>query len=157
MILDKTPQDFDEIEFGGVSGQKIEEQAHLLPGVPFFLKCLTGMNGRIVDNDHSFSGDRLAKKIKAADHRVGGNTALHTERGEIIIGGKKAQHIEPLPLARRNLDGFPLRLPGIGNTRIQRKAGFVKVNQVKGSGLLFFLTLLSLFSPEQTRHHLVCS
>ena len=77
------------------------------------------MNGRIVDNDNSFSGDRLAKKIKTPDHRVGGNTALHTERGEIIIGVEKAQHIEPLPLGGRYLNRFSLRLPGIGNTRVQ--------------------------------------
>jgi hypothetical protein len=51
---------------------------------------------------------------------------------------------------RKKPDG----LPGIGNTRIQRKARFVKVIQVKRSGWLFFLTLLSLFSPKQTRPHL---
>jgi len=106
------------------------------------------MNGCIVDNNHGFSGDCLAKKVKTADHRIGSNIPLYTERGEVIIGVEKAQHIEPLSLGRRYFDGFSLRLPGIGNTGIQRKTRFVKVNQVKSSGSLFFLTLRSLFSPE---------
>ena len=112
------------------------------------------MNERSIDNNHGFSDDRLAKKIKTSDHHVGGNTALHTERGEIIIGVEKAHHIEPLSLGGGYLNGFSFGLPGIGNTRIQRKARFVKVIQVKRSGWLFFLTLLSLFSPEQMRPHL---
>jgi len=99
------------------------------------------MDGRIVDNNHGFSGDRLAKKIKTPDHNIGRNTALHAKRGEAIIGVEKSQNIEALAFGSRHFYRFTYRLPGIGNTRVQRKSSFVKVIQVKRSGLMFFLTL----------------
>ena len=117
---------------------------------------------------------QAGKKIKTSDHNLTRNPALHTERGEVIVCVEKSQNIEAFALGHRHPYGFTYRLPSVGNTRIQRKSSFVKVipvclsacghaqagvrrtgRQVKRSGLMFFLTLQSLFSPDQTPHHLV--
>lgn len=49
------------------------------------MKGLACVDGRIVNNNHSFFRNRLAKKVKTSDHNICGNTALHTEGSEIIV------------------------------------------------------------------------
>ncbi len=100
----------------------------------------------MVDNDYRFLGDGLAKGLETTDDGFRGDRLFRTERSQVVIGRKKPQHIQPFAFGHRHFDRFSNGLPGIGNTGLQRKADFVKIDQLKLTGLVFFLTALSLFS-----------
>jgi len=69
-ILDKAPQDFDEVEFRRVCRQKVEEQSFFLPSWQLFLERLRFMDRGIINHNHSFLGDGIAKSIKASKHPI---------------------------------------------------------------------------------------
>ena len=95
-ILDKAPQDFDEVEFRRVCRKKVEEQSFFLPSWQLFLERLRFMDRGIINHNHSFLGDGIAKSIKASNHNVCVNAAFHTEGDQIVIGVEEPQDIETL-------------------------------------------------------------
>ena len=54
------------------------------------------MDRGIINHNHSFLGDGIAKSIKASNHNVCVNAAFHTEEDQIVIGVEEPQDIETL-------------------------------------------------------------
>ena len=103
------------------------------------------MDRRIIDDHARFLGDCLAKDLETTDNDFRRYRLVHTERGQVVLGGKKTYHIKPFAFGHGHFDRFADGLPGIGNTGIQRKAYFVKIDQLKLAGLVFFLAAQALF------------
>ena len=122
------------------------------------------MDRGIIYHHHGLLGDGITKGVKASDlparsaqagDCVCVNAAFYTERRQIIIRVEKSQNIEALAFCGGYLYGLSNRLPGVGNVRVQRKSGFIIIEQIKRSALVFFLTLQALFSPLQTPYRFV--
>ncbi len=85
------------------------------------------MDRRIINNNHCFLFDRLAKGIETYDHRFGIHTTINRKRQKGIVCVEKSQDIKAFAPGRRDLNRFTHKLPGIGNARIQRESSLIKI------------------------------
>ena len=102
------------------------------------------MDRRIINNDHRFPGDRLAKGIETDHNRFGIHTTLNAERQEGIVCVEKSKDIKAFAPGDRDLNRLPHKLPGIRNAGIKREASLIKIVERKIAGFMFFLMLRSL-------------
>ena len=102
------------------------------------------MDRRIINNNHRFLFDRLAKGIETCDYRFRIHTTINRKRQKGIVRVEKSQDIKAFALGSRDLDRLPHKLPGIRNAGIKRESSLIKIVEGKIAGFMFFLKLRSL-------------
>ena len=85
------------------------------------------MDRRIINNDHRFLFDRLAKGIETCYNRFRIHTTINRERQKGIVGVEKPQNIKAFALGSWDLNRLPHKLPGISNAGIQRESSLIKI------------------------------
>ena len=158
LILDLAPDRFDRIEFGALGRQEAERNARRLQVRERVLDRTAVVHRRVVqDHDPRTRASRAGRRDAVtvgdlADEREVGHRVVAPIRlapgGEVqarpgrIVGGQRADHIDPPALGRLVRHHHPLAAPAPGGARRQRRreATLVEEDEVDHAGHGLFLS-----------------
>ena len=89
------------------------------------------MHGGIILHDQTGLGQLRAISIEASDDKLRLDRAVGHIRLKIAAQVEKAQHIQPWRGSSWQRERLLRRLPGVRNTRRQREASFIEVNEIE--------------------------
>ena len=145
-VLDFPPDNFDQIEFGGVGRQEIQMQSFPRPAFELLGHRLGRMDRGIVNDDHRHFLHRLGELVKKAGDLAGRHFPGAHLRTQLPFRQRvQPQHVDPRPVAAGQGHARPPVLPGVRDVGGAPEAAFVQVVQVDfagGGGLDVFGKLL---------------
>ncbi len=133
LVLDFTPEDFDEVEFGTTGWQPVQADALAEPVQDAGLKCAAGMDGGVVeDNQAEFlgAGGLGGKGVQGGDDGGRGDAAGDGVKRALVGGAHESQDIHAGAGGARNGASPPARLPGMGDGGRQTEAALVEIKHL---------------------------
>ena len=98
VVLDHPPENLNQIEFGTIGGQKVQEEPLLFPDRNSGFELLACVNWRVVDDNGGGASERIGEIVKTANDRLTVDCAFHRVRGQLIVIAEESQSIELLAL-----------------------------------------------------------
>ncbi len=83
VVLDHPPENLNQVEFGTIGGEKVEEESLLFPDRNSGFELLACVNRRVVDDNGSGACKRIGEIFKTANHDLTVDRAFDRVRGQL--------------------------------------------------------------------------